>query len=73
MEKALFGHGPDCDLGFCLGSRLGERRGPKGPFSAKLLRKNERLSLSRVKQKPFKQEGPWLNRAKRNTDAAPFV
>jgi len=27
-EKTLFDCGPDCDLGFCLGTRLGEGRGP---------------------------------------------
>jgi hypothetical protein len=27
IYKALFGHGPNCDLGFCLGPRLGEGRG----------------------------------------------
>ena len=28
IEKAMFGHGSDCDLGFCLGPRLGDGRGP---------------------------------------------
>jgi hypothetical protein len=28
VEKAPLGHGPDCALGFCLGTRLGKGRGP---------------------------------------------
>jgi hypothetical protein len=41
IEEALFGNGPDCDLGFCLGPRLGEGRGlpEAGRFCVTYLRK----------------------------------
>jgi len=40
-RQTVFGYGPNCDIGFCLGTRLGEGRGlnRSGKFCVLHLRK----------------------------------